>query len=149
MKKHKVSSHFSSFQVSDSELDPASRTSPHPPISPPAPDLSAFFLGSGLLTHGGSPGLHAEPQSDGQQRLALHPAPRAGRSAQDSGAGSFSPGLPREGGAEVERAPQRKTVGLKGEGALAPATACRGVCGCREKRKSPLRDSSGLSVARK
>ena len=52
------------------------------PISPPAPELSVFSLGSGLLTHRGSPSLHAEPQSKGQQRLALHPAPRAGRNAQ-------------------------------------------------------------------
>lgn len=66
------------------------------PISPPAPDLSVFSLGSGLLTHRGSPSLHAEPQSKGQQRLALHPAPRAGRNAQKSGARSLSGSAPRK-----------------------------------------------------
>lgn len=121
---HSVRS-LSTLQLSDSEVDPASRFSPSPLLSSRT-RLSAFFLGSGLLTHRGSPGLHAEPQSDGQQRLALHPAPRAGRSDH----GSFSRGPPRKEGVDVERAPQRRTPGRVGRRCLGSRPGCRGVRGC-------------------
>lgn len=122
MKGHKVSSRF---QLSGSRVPGRSglRVPLRIPISPPAPGLSAFLLGSGLLTHKGSPGLHAEPQSDGQQRLALHPAARVGRGAQNRGAGPVSPGAARREGVEVDRAPQRRSWRGAGRGALARASA--------------------------
>lgn len=138
MKEHKVSGHLP-LSSSHSELDPASRSSPHPHLSARTRPL---LSGSGLLTHRGSPGLHAEPQSDGQQRLALHPAPRARSSAQKSDAASFSPGLPREEGADGERAPQREKHPRTGRGCPGSAAAA-GVSAGAGRR------GSGLSVARK
>lgn len=135
MKDRKVSSPVQLSSSTILELDRAFRS------SPPSPDLSSFLLGSGLLTHRGGPGLHAEPQGDGQQHLARHPAPRAGQNAQNSGADSFSQRLSREGGAETESAPPRSAGPLSahGLGARVPTAAAgasadasrRGYPGCQ------------------